>query len=451
MKKIFLLTFFLIFFVNCGDDSHVHFDDVPALKSGITFVPFTYSGTSYGSFSGYREIEILQGESGRFSANIQINGNRIAYDYISDYVKNFIWNFGKESANTSAIAKTFPDTGIFPIILKTVDYFDDTLRDTLTLYVTNPLHVTPQFPANGYNQFDALDSNGITFEVKTEGIHSWKNVECLLYFSMEKSLLWTYPYDTIPCNGKYHFPGPLFIGDPAYLSDTSFAFFWGVVAHVPETNYAFNIDTSLVQTFYTALTQTETAELIIPIWYRSLSTGRSPSGKLILQNENGDTLAMQKISENPSTLSFKKLKAGKNFHLTISDSLLTEYSSFETQFDLPKATYNVLDTIVLRDTVPPQFSPNKMTFAQGDSIRFSLFDAGSGIANNSVRILIDGEAIERTIRQDEVRFLPSCKNRCILSLSLRDYAGNLSAPILWTLQNKKDALTLAGPFNPEDL
>ena len=92
-----------------------------------------------------------------------------------------------------------------------------------------------------------------------------------------------------------------------------------------------------------------------------------------------------------------------------------------------------------------------MTFAQGDSIRFSLFDAGSGIANNSVRILIDGEAIERTIRQDEVRFLPSCKNRCILSLSLRDYAGNLSAPILWTLQNKKDALTLAGPFNPEDL
>ena len=135
MKKIcgFLI---LLCCWSCENAPRVDEDNIPKLISSICFVPSSYYGSSYQDFANLREIETLQGTSGRFIAEIQINGSRVPNDYTSDYVKNFIWRIEDKSYNTSSLSYAFPDTGVFPVILQTIDYFDDTLSDTLTLYVT---------------------------------------------------------------------------------------------------------------------------------------------------------------------------------------------------------------------------------------------------------------------------------------------------------------------------
>lgn len=450
MKKIcgFLI---LLCCWSCENAPRVDEDNIPKLISSICFVPSSYYGSSYQDFANLREIETLQGTSGRFIAEIQINGSRVPNDYTSDYVKNFIWRIEDKSYITSSLSYAFPDTGVFPVILQTIDYFDDTLSDTLTLYVTTPISVSPISPVNGFNQFNALDSSGMIFEVKTDSVASWQNVQCSLYLSMEKNALWDFPYDSIPCNGTYQIKGPFFVGDSNYLADTSFAFFWGVVAKVPDSDYTFDADTSEIQTFYTALVGTEFSHILVPVRYRSLSPGQSPAGKAILQKENGDTIAIHTFSQNPATIQFSDISIEGNLQITVFDSLLWEYSPVQKSFAISPSTYNILDTLTLLDTIPPICAPIHRRIAKSDSLVFSLFDAGSGVSSKSILVRLSGDTLSRTVRKDVLQFFPTCDNECDLFISLRDYAGNLSVPILWKIESLGDSLFLSGPFNPEEL
>lgn len=451
-KRLWICIVLLIALYGCGSDPRVESEDVPRLRAYIHFVPSSYYGTSYLLFSSVREKEIPQGETGRLVAEIRVNEKSITSDYVSDYIQNFIWTVDGKDYISGTITHTFPDTGIFDVTLRTVDFFGDTLYDTLSLYVTTQLSVHPISPENGFNGFHAFDSAGMTFEIQTEGINSWQDAVCKLYVSTEKSYLWEFLIDTIPCNGKYTIDEPFLIGDSTILTDTAIAFYWGVTAQVPDTELDFNKDTSDIQVFYSALINTDSSHLVVPVRYRSLASSIIPRGTLILQNSQGDTLAQKALSKNPAVIHFNRL-ASDSLILTLWDSTLTEYAPVSQSLYLSKSSYLILDTLTLFDTVPPVRIPANKRYARSDSIRFYLYDGGSGVSQNSLTIILAGDTLSKNVSGDVVSFLPNCYNNCELSVALRDYAGNSASSVVWNLKRSEDgdSLILLGPYNPGDL
>lgn len=450
-SRLFLFIFFIVCILGCGSDPRFESGSVPKLESFIHFVPQSYYGISYLQFASVRNKEIPQGERGRLVAEIRIDGNSITSDYASDYIQNFIWTINGKSYISSSITQTFPDTGVYDVILKTIDFFSDTLKDTLSLYVTTPLSILPQSPANGFNSFKAFDSTGMTFEIQTTGINSWQNVVCKLYISMQKSAVWESFYDTIPCNGSYTIPGPFLTGDSTLFADSALAFYWAVTANDSDSDLEFNTDSSSIQIFYSALVGTDSSHLVIPVRYRSLSSNVTPHGTLLLQNSKGDTIAQRSIQTNPAVYHLNRIYPDTLLTVTVFDTTLSEYGKIAQSFSLSKSSYFALDTLDLYDSVPPVRIPAKTRFTYGDSVQFYLYDAGSGISQNSLRVVLASDTLQYRIHGDVISFVPYCVFKCDLSISLRDYAGNASSPILWSVKHDGDSLDVTGPYNPGDL
>ena len=447
MKKLIFPVLCLLSFWNCSDSSRVEESEIPRLSAYIHFVPSKFYGVSYREFPSVRTKAISAGDAGRFVAEIRLDGNTVPENFISDYIQNFLWTIDGKGYISSAVSQTFPDSGIFDIILRTVDFFSDTLKDTLTLFVNSPIEVFPVFPENGFSA-NPLDTQGVTFQIQTTGINSWQEAECTLYLSSDRASVWNFPIDTLPCNGSYRIRGPLMAGDSVLFKDSSFSFYWAVSAKVPDSENVFDADSSEIRHFRTALVGSEKSHLVIPIRYKSLSPNISPSGTVLVQSPNHGIIANASVTKNPETVRLE-ISTDDTLQVSVYDSLRSEYGRFETNTHLPKFSYAVLDTVVLSDTVPPLRMPKDSKIASGDSLSFFVYDGGSGVSQNSIWVTLGNDTLSRSIRGNVIRFLPACKDSCPLEVNLRDYAGNPAAPVFWTLVRKGDSLHVLGPFNPE--
>ncbi len=447
MKKLIFPILCLFAFWNCSDSSRVDSDEIPRLSAYIHFVPSKYYGISYQKFPSVRTKAVSAGDAGQFVAEIRLDGNTISENFISDYIQNFLWTIDGKGYVSSAVFHTFPDTGIYDIVLRTVDFFNDTLRDTLTLFVHSPIAILPVSPENG-SSVNPLDTQGVVFNIQTVGVNSWQNAECTLYVSSDRASVWDFPINSIPCNGSYRIRGPLMAGDSARFKDSSFSFYWGVSAKIPDSENAFETDSSEIRHFRTALIESEKSHLIIPIRYKTLSPNVSPTGTVLVQNSNQKTIARASITKNPERVHLE-ISTDDSLHIAIYDSLRSEYGRYETDCILPKFSYTVLDTVILSDTVPPLRMPKDSKIANGDSLCFFVYDGGSGVSQNSILISVGNDTLSRSIRGNAIRFLPVCEDSCPLEFELRDYAGNQASPVFWNLVRRGDSIDVLGPFNPE--
>ncbi len=447
MKKRLLLFFCLLSFWNCSDSSRVDSNEIPRLSAYIHFVPSKFYGVSYREFPSVRTKAISAGDAGQFVAEIRLDGNTVSESFISDYAQSFLWTIeGKEYAS-SATFHAFPDSGIFDIVLKTIDFLDDTLKDTLTLFVNSPIEVIPVFPENGYSA-SPLDTQGVTFEIQTFGINSWQEAECVLYLSSDRASVWNFPRDTVPCNGSYRIRGPLVAGDSVIFKDSSFSFYWAIAAGIPDSKNDFDTDSSEIRHFRTSLVGSDKSHLLIPVRYKSLSPNISPTGTVLVQGPGLDSAIRVSISKNPETIHLE-ISSGDTLRISVHDSIRSEYGRYGTSVLLQKSSYTVLDTVVLGDTVPPLRMPASSRIAGGDSLDFFVYDGGSGVSLNSIRVSLGGDTLSRSVRGNVVRFLPACMDSCALEVDLRDYAGNPAVPVFFRLVRNGDSLDVLGPLNPE--
>lgn len=438
--------------IHCSDDVRVSKSDTPRISAFIHLVPGAYSGSSYTQFASVRSKSIEAGESAQLVAEIRLDGSTVPDNAISDYVHHFEWIVSDQNPVVGArISRTFPDSGIFDITLRTIDFLNDTLVDTLTIFVTTPLSVAAIFPEDGYSAFDPFDSAGITFQIATEGINSWQEAVCLLYLSMSRSDVLGAPIDTVPCNGKYSLRGPILAGDSAFFADTSYTLFWAVSAEIPDSQNSFDTDTTSILSIHTKLIGTELSQLTVPVRYRSLSSQRTPNGLVVLQNRMGDTISTKAIAQNSSTVTFTGLSADDSLQVSVIEKALSEYAPVKVLLDLSPSEYRVLDTLILTDTVPPVRSPARSKIPLADSMDFYLFDAGSGVAPHTISVLLGTDSLASVLRGNVLRFLPDCDSTCALSIKVRDYAGNSAAPVFWKIRRSSDSLDVLGPFNPESL
>lgn len=447
--KFGLFLLILLWFIGCGNDSRFDSGDVPRLNAFIHFVPEQQFGSSPLLFASVRNKAIAQGESGKFSAEIRVGGESVPDDRVSEFVLNFSWEILGKRFASSSVTQHFPDSGIFDAVLHTVDFFGDTLHDTLSLYVTTPLSIAAVFPEDNDNSIDPFDSAGVLFRVETSGVNSWQNALCSLYISMEKSSVWDSPLDEIPCNGTFSLRGPLSRNDTAFFSDTSYSLYWAVKAIVPDSELPFDRDSSAIRTISTALMGTDYSMLLVPIRYKFLPSGTHPEGVVFLINAAGDTLDSTAFHQNPATIRFSNLNAG-TFRISVQEKRLVEYGSLSREVDLRASTFSVLDTLLLNDSISPNRVAASAKTALSDSVRFFLYDGGSGVSEQSILVLQDRDTLEYSLNGDVLSFSPTCSFICNVSVFLRDFAGNAAVPVQWMILTDGDSLEIRGPFNPEE-
>ncbi len=444
---LFLLT--LLWLIGCGNDSRFDSGDVPRLNAFIHFVPESQFGSSPLQFASVRNKAVAQGESGTFSAEIRVGGETVPDDRMSEFVLNFSWEIQGKHFVSSSVTQHFPDSGIFDAVLHTVDFFGDTLHDTLSLYVTTPLSIEAVFPEDKDNSIDPFDSAGVLFRVETFGVNSWQSSLCSLFISMEKSSVWDSPFAEIPCNGTFSLRGPLSRNDTSFFSDTSYSLYWAVKAVIPDSEMPFDRDSSVVRTISTALMGTDNSTLLVPIRYKFLPSGTRPDGVVFLLNAAGDTLDSTFFHQNPTTIRFSNLKAG-TFRIRVQEKRLVEYGSLSQEIALRASSFSILDTLLLNDSISPNRVAASAKTALSDSVRFFLYDGGSGVSEQSILVLQDRDTLEYALNGDVLSFLPTCSFVCSVSVFLRDFAGNAAVPVQWTILSDGDSLDVLGPFNPEE-
>lgn len=447
MKRILPILFALWLF-GCGDIPRFDSESVPEVKAYIHFIPESGYGTSALFFASVRSKTIEQGSSGNLVAELRIGGESISNDNASEFIRNFIWEFRGARTNASSVTQSFPDSGIFDAVLHTVDFFGDTLNDTMSFYVSAPLSIRASSPEEDFS-VDPFDSAGVLFTVETSGINSWQDVRCTLYVSPQKDSIWQKPFSEVPCNGEFRIKGPIAAGDSNLFTDTSYSLHWALKALDTLSEMPFDRDSTAVMTLSTKLVGTELSDLTVPVRYRFLPSDKTPEGIVLLQDASGDTLAVETYSKNPARVHFKGIEADRELTVTVLEKRLTEYTPVSKAVFLKKSTHTLLDTLLLGDTVPPIRIPAKAKVSRSDSIRFYLYDGGSGVSATSLSVILESDTLDYKVSGDVLSFPASCSKACRLSVSLRDFSGNAALPVHWKLSEDGDSLKIEGPFNPE--
>jgi hypothetical protein len=434
-----------VIFFACGEDTRVSTGDMPLLTQAIHVIPETYFGASYLQFAPVRYKTIDQETSMHFVAGYSLNDSTIDPDHAIDYIISATWIINEKSLVNTEIDHTFSEAGTYDVILNTIDYLQDTLRDTVTLRVSSKASIEAVSPADGYNLLNPLDSLGIALSWKVAGIDTWETATCLLYAARTPNV-WSSFIDTVNCNKPYTIKGPFFTGDSSALQDSSLIFYWGVKLHIDEVANLNNVDSSAVRSFRTALVGSSSAHIDVPVMHKSISYLLSPEYQVSLINTAGDTVQQQTITKTPLTVRFSSVPAQPGLKVFIKEKKLTEFASESLYVDAMPSSYNVMDTIILKDPVSPERWPVQTEFSTSDSIKFYIMDNGSGINTNKTFVILNGDTLTYRINNAVIAFLPSCSKACTLYIEGKDYAGNATSSVYWKLNVHGDSLSLTGPI-----
>jgi len=443
-----LFIFLLGILVACEDDVRVSSEDSPKLTQSIHVIPEIYFGASYLQFAPVRYKAIDLGEPVHLVAGFSLNEETIDPDIAINYIIKATWTINKETIVNIETDYTFSNAGTYDVILSTIDYLQDTLRDTVTLLVSTPVSIEALYPTDGYNLVDPLDSLGITFSWQTQGIDSWENAYCLLYASRSALTVWSSFIDTVACDKDYTIPGPLYTEDSSVLLDSSIVFYWGVKIHI-SNNYSYkNQDSTVIRSFATARVGSTLSHLYVPVMHKSISFSLSPEFDVSLINSMGDTIQKQTVKETPALVQFLNVTPQSGIKVLVKEKKLYEFAAESVFVDLNPSSINVLDTLILKDLISPERWPVQTGILDGDSIRFYWMDNGSGINKTKTFVIFDGDTLDYKLDNAIISFKHSGLKSSKIQIEGKDYAGNSTSSLYWEIKrsaSSEDSLYIEGP------
>jgi hypothetical protein len=450
-----LILFTCMIFIGCGEDSLYSKSDTSQITQNIYVVPEFFSGNLLTNYSAARVQTIDLGQTIKFWASFYINDEQISNDQITNYPFNIEWTLNDESYNIHYFIKTFNETGSFDAILTTTDLFKDTLRDTVTIQVNQPINIKAIYPADGYNLLDVTDSAGITLHWEFSGQDPWEKVSCLFYASRIKDLTWNNLIDTVKCDEPLTLLGPFEQENSISYSDTSIAFYWGIKIITDKGTYPSQRDSTGINSFRTRLKDNSLSIIEVPIKYLQIGQNTSPYTRVDLISASGDTIQSKFTLLTQDTFYFKNIPQQNGLFIKATNILLPEYITQSISMDIISGSYNVIPTILFTDSIAPERAPLLQTLSPEDSIVFKIKDLGSGVNPKSIRVILNHDTLKHVFSDSVLKFaapnLFQCQEPCILNVEVTDFASNFSSLIHWTLSSKKDSLVLEGPFPLREL
>ena len=440
--------------IACGESHLVEESDQPTLRQHIVVLPDRYAGQPYNYGSPATTVYLDTNQSIRFWASYSLDGQFISSDSAEDHFLNHSWTIDGEYYNISPLRFKFSTPGFRQGILETVDLLNDTLRDTVNIFVNTPVSVGIIAPVNGFNRVNPGLSSSVELRWTLEGVDPWESSACYVHAAYDRENVWRNTIGKVACNEGATLNGS-FLGDSLtrYIinhpeSDTSVTIYWGITAVLFTEDGFEERDSTDIFSFSTLYIHNDSATISIPVIYDNLRD-KTVLARLLVTNGAGDTLDQQSLKGNPATF-ISRIPAQTNVHIHVFDDTRPEFESRDTVINTTAGAKTFVDTIHMQDHVQPQVALLHSAIPFNDSIVFYALDNGSGINPNRIHVTVDSDTVEFNYDEPFIKFKSRCIVGCAIRISVEDNARNMSPKVFWetkTNQGFLDSLYISGPYS----
>ena len=341
--------------------------------------------------------------------------------------KQYYWTIdGGNFASEYSFQKSINDPGIHKVAFVFVDFFGDTLSDTLTITVaTPPIMDTEHFiPATGtqnltpdsaihfaWNSYDPDSLWDLSFRFTLQNSDKDTIVDTLLhkaYFKYRKKLSPLQKYT------------------------------WTVKAY-NEFNQKSN--ETLTATFYTKGHKGESA---VSGTIKTSSNHKEQDFSIILLDSLQEPLDTLQLSGNPSAdFNIQPLAEGK-YSLVFSVDDASDFLPETIHFKLDANQVSQLDTITLVDGILPRIRSisGNDTLDISDTLRFLVFDKGGSISTPMIHVSYENRDLQDLILLKDTLYVPFNKEASaqnwttkFITVSVTDPSNNSSKHIFYLRPN----------------
>lgn len=439
MKKTTLGLFLLLLLVSCGDDALIG-NDTPTLSQQIFILP---SGIPFENRFYYKvsdSVFLDLGQTYKFYATYGADEKSSAGDSI--YSASLLWDIDGQYYNIGTFQHLFEESGEKKCYLQSIDFLGDTLHTEFSLFINTPNKINLAYPSNNDNQVDGQDKRGVNLKWTIAGIDPWETTTCTIFASDNEKDIWESPLGQVDCLDDVYLKN---ITDNDKKSETVY---WAVQMQVKTPNGKISKESSKVFRFSTSIPGSSKSYLTIPFLYEKIHPELKTALEIILVSAQGDTLKKLESTETSSSVR-TALQPQTGLKIFINETLQQEYTANSLTLDIPQHTEVIADTVKLSDNIKPQLAPFQKKFAPGDSIQMLLYDDGSGINADKIKVIENADTLNFHYRMPTLAFVSKCKKNCRLQVTGEDYAKNSIPGVYWNIENQNDTLYLSGPFLKE--
>jgi hypothetical protein len=336
-------------------------------------------------------------------------------------LQNYFWKINEKKRGAEfSFRSAFENAGKQTVVFHLVDYYGDTLTDTLIIWVSNPpeLNDSVFVPANESQHISS--EKGISFIWNASDQDSNDPLKHhFRLFNNDSSFV-----DTIVYEPYFHYP---------YQLPPLHQIFWSV-----ETFDSFNLKApqKIESTFYTESFSTEDGAVVIPISAKNNSLYEKLD-YIITPKENQPLplyiTEKENIFLNKGILHLSSLKEGA-YEIEVFHS---EYNDFKMKplfFSIIKEEVLVLDSITLTDSIPPIISnlnSSSDTIPIQDSLSFSITDGGIPLTKNNIQVYFDSQLFISWSFSNSVISISIPKEKQndflhLLSFKITDFSSNVN-------------------------
>ncbi|MCF0215494.1 MAG: hypothetical protein HUK21_03360 [Fibrobacteraceae bacterium] len=438
-------TFFLlcvILFIGllgCGEDSKISGHPLPIIGQSILIVTSEGADQVPDIYTNPDSIFVDIGETIKFTSNYTLNGQPISGETANQFYASHLWNIEGDLFNVSSFRYSFDSPGEKKAILKTADYFGDTLSDTVFIFVNTPAEINLISPFDRYNQVDPLLKNALEMEWETKGIDPWENSNCYLYIDTDKAKVWDNLQGVVNCSKKVYLHGPL------TLEDTSSTLYWAMQM-TTFTADSYEEVRSPIYSFTTLLPQGDSSVVKIPYSFKHYHLEDSLSTDIILINAAGDTLKKFQ-TRTPYGSITTNVKEQNNLQIVVKENRHSEYRHDVVKVDIPAHSTVFVDSIFMVDSIPPMLEFTKSLYSTEAFVNIAVLDNGSGVNWGSLQTFVNGIDVD-AIYMPPFIMIPKevFMGKAKISFFVEDNARNASSPLFWKAENINNSVAISGPF-----
>ena len=415
-KPGFLLGLIVCAFLACTNSDEYLFNDQKAEEIEISAI----ITTSFDTDAEKKTADTIQpGDSLIFLTTV--------YPSKSIRNKQYYWTMdGGNFASEYSFKKSINVPGIHKIAFVFIDFFGDTLSDTLTITVASPPIIDTEkcIPATATQSLDPDSINRF----------AWN--------SYDPDSLW----DTF-----FHFV--LQDSDKDTLVDTLLenAYFASRLKLSPLQKYTWSVSAynefnqpsreTLTASFFTSGRKGENA---VTGLVGSTSDQENQNFKVVLLDSLQLPLDTFELSGNPGAeLDIRPLAKGK-YTLITSINRAYDFKSDTVHFSLNENQVLELDSIILTDKIPPRIQaiPQSDTLDIQDTLRFYIYDWGGAISPSKISVSYENQIRQDIFFSNDTLYVPFTKEAAsqnwsykLISVTALDPSNNRMKQIFYLRPN----------------
>ena len=444
----------------CGDDYLVSENSLPILQQHIFVLPDRYANQPYLFSSPVSTVYLDTNETVKFWAAYTLDSTYITSDSADAHYLSHSWTIEGEEYNISPLRFSFKTPGYRQAILQTIDLFQDTLRDTLDIFVNTPGKISLVAPVNGFNQVKPNSDSEVEIRWMLGGLDPWETSTCNVFASFYQDSVWDHNLGSVDCLEKARFVGT-FLADSLldYLdehpdADTSVTLYWAMRVIFRAKGGFVEVDSTEIFHFSTLFLHEDSSVITIPINYEDYRKNKTWT-RVTITDKLGDTLFFETIRSVPATVS-AKVAPQTGLRINVEEMSKTEFQAEEITVNTSFGAQTIVDTVRLRDKVQPQVAPRTgIDFGSddrndptlGDTVYFYALDNGSGINQNKISVTVDADTVEHVYQEPFIKFKRPCMRTCKIRVSVEDYAHNVSPQVFWNFTPDSRDSVIIGPFS----